>query len=113
MVCRVATCTPPWQYDRSCTTSPATDNRTRDHGAPCLTTDCGTPIEKKYKALGGASGFLGPVKEAERANADGRGRRAVYRGGNIYWTATTGAVSAPSVGAKGRPATRRMPIASR
>lgn len=91
VVCRVATCTPPWQYDPSCTTSPATDNRTRDHGAPCLTTDCGSPIARKYAALGGAAGFLGPVVEPEKANADRRGRRAVYRGGNIYWTSSTGA----------------------
>ena len=36
VVCRVATCTPPWRYDPSCTTSSATDNRTVNHGAPCL-----------------------------------------------------------------------------
>jgi hypothetical protein len=91
VVCRVATCTPPWRYDPSCTTSSSTDNATRDHGAPCLTTDCGTPISKKYAALGGATGFLGKVVEAERALSDGRGRRARYEHGNIYWTSTTGA----------------------
>ncbi len=91
VVCRVATCTPPWQYDPSCTTSSATDNRTVNHGAPCLTTDCGSPIAKKYAALGGSSGFLGPVVTAEKANADKRGRVARYRNGNIYWTAKTGA----------------------
>jgi hypothetical protein len=51
VVCRVATCTPPWRYDPSCTTSSATDNKTTNHGAPCLTTDCGSAIDKKYKAL--------------------------------------------------------------
>jgi hypothetical protein len=91
VVCRVATCTPPWRYDPSCTTSSATDNKTVNHGAPCLTTDCGTPIDKKYKALGGASGFLGAVVTAEKANSDRRGRVARYQGGNIYWTSTTGA----------------------
>ena len=94
VVCRVATCTPPWQYDPSCTTSSATDNKTRDHGAPCLTTDCGptaTPISSKYDSLGGARGFLGAVVSAEAAVGDGRGRRARYTGGNIYWTSSTGA----------------------
>jgi hypothetical protein len=91
VVCRVATCTPPWQYDPSCTTTSATDNRTVNHGAPCIGTDCGTPISKKYDQLGGASGFLGPVVTPEKANSDRRGRVARYRNGNIYWTATTGA----------------------
>ncbi len=36
VVCRVATCTPPWVYDASCTTASATDNRTATHSAPCL-----------------------------------------------------------------------------
>lgn len=91
VVCRVATCTPPWEYDPSCTRSSATDNRTRDHGAPCLTTDCGSPIARKYAELGGSAGFLGPVVSPEKANSDKRGRVARYRNGNIYWTATTGA----------------------
>lgn len=91
VVCRVATCVPPWQYDPSCTTTVRTDNRTTDHGAPCLTTDCGTPIAKKYEALGGAGGILGPITQGEQAVGDGRGRRARYRNGNIYWTAATGA----------------------
>ena len=29
VVCRVATCTPPWLYDPTCTTASATDNRCR------------------------------------------------------------------------------------
>lgn len=91
VVCRVATCVVPWQYDPSCTTTSRTDNRTVDHGAPCLTVDCGTPIAKKYASLGGSSGILGPVTQAEHAVGDGRGRRARYRNGNIYHTATTGA----------------------
>jgi len=91
VVCRVATCTPPWQYDPSCTTSSATDNRTVNHGAPCLTTDCGSPIAKKYASLGGSAGLLGVPTAPEKANTDRRGRSAYYRNGNIYWSATTGA----------------------
>lgn len=36
IVCRVVTCTPPWRFDDSCTTSSATDNNTRFHNAACL-----------------------------------------------------------------------------
>jgi hypothetical protein len=36
VVCRVATCAPPWQFDASCTTASATDNATVLHAAPCL-----------------------------------------------------------------------------
>jgi hypothetical protein len=36
IMCRVVTCTPPWQLDATCTTVTATDNATRDHNAPCL-----------------------------------------------------------------------------
>jgi len=36
IVCRVVTCVPPWQIDPSCTTSPATDNNTRNQNRPCL-----------------------------------------------------------------------------
>jgi len=91
VVCRVATCTVPWKYDPSCSTSSATDNKTREHGAPCLTTDCGTPISQKYAALGGTTGVLGAPLAAEEAMGDGRGRRRRYQNGNLYWTQTTGA----------------------
>lgn len=91
VVCRVATCVVPWVYDPSCTTTVRTDNRTVDHGAPCLTTDCGTPIAKKYAALGGSAGLLGPPTGGEADVGDGRGRFAGYRNGSIYWTPTTGA----------------------
>jgi hypothetical protein len=36
IVCRVVTCTPPWVWDESCTTTLAIDNNTRFHNAPCL-----------------------------------------------------------------------------
>ncbi|CAN5911375.1 hypothetical protein BH23ACT2_BH23ACT2_25930 [soil metagenome] len=94
VVCRVATCIPPWQYDSACTTASATDNRTRDHGANCLNEQCDTAIDRRYAALGGAGGVLGPVVERERAvlgpRANG-GRVARYRYGSIYWTSGTGA----------------------
>lgn len=36
IICRVITCTPPWVWDSSCSTTSATDNNTRFHDAPCL-----------------------------------------------------------------------------
>lgn len=36
IVCRVVTCTPPWQFDQSCTTVDAEDDSTASHDAPCL-----------------------------------------------------------------------------
>jgi hypothetical protein len=36
IVCRVVTCTPPWNFDPTCTTATATDNNTRWHHRPCL-----------------------------------------------------------------------------
>jgi len=38
VVCRMVSCTPPWQqFAGVCTSSSATDNRTATHSAPCLT----------------------------------------------------------------------------
>ncbi len=94
VVCRVATCVPPWQYDTNCTTASATDNRTRDHGANCLNETCDTPIDRRYAALGGASSPLGRQVAPERAVTGGDaqgGRVAFYENGNIYWTQSTGA----------------------
>ncbi|HEV3227383.1 MAG TPA: hypothetical protein VGZ52_11130 [Acidimicrobiales bacterium] len=36
ILCRVVTCTPPWQIDPTCTTTDAQDDATRFHDAPCL-----------------------------------------------------------------------------
>ena len=40
VVCRVVTCTPPYQVYSSCTTEQMTDNRTGEHSAPCLSGRC-------------------------------------------------------------------------
>jgi len=83
VVCRVATCTPPWQYDASCTSTSATDNNTVTHGAPCLADEC-TPIAEKYRALGGPRGILGAVSQNEQVTADRTGRYALYAKGAIF-----------------------------
>ncbi len=43
IVCRVVTCTPPWEIDQTCTTAQRTDNNTRSHNAACLQGDPGGP----------------------------------------------------------------------
>lgn len=40
VVCRVATCTPPYQLYSACGSTPLTDNRTVDHHASCLGPRC-------------------------------------------------------------------------
>lgn len=36
VVCRIATCSPPWRLDPTCTTASATANETALHSAPCV-----------------------------------------------------------------------------
>jgi hypothetical protein len=45
IVCRVITCTPPWQFDATCTMTDAVDDNTRFHDAPCLHTSPPPEIE--------------------------------------------------------------------
>jgi uncharacterized protein with LGFP repeats len=67
VVCRVVTCQPPWQWDGSCTTASATDNRTATHSAPCLGSDCESPVDRLWNSLGGAAGVLGKKISGEFA----------------------------------------------
>ena len=71
VTCRLVTCTPPWAFDPSCTTTSATDNDTATHTAPCLAGDCPTPLVLRYYDLGGPGGFLGGQVGAERPIQDG------------------------------------------
>lgn len=91
VACRVAICITPWAYDAACSTLTLTDNRTREHGAACLSAECDSAITRRYYALGGPDGFLGIRYQAERTTPDGGGRYAIYDGGRIYWSSTTGA----------------------
>ena len=101
VVCRVATCTPPWQYTSACSSASATDNATVNHGAPCLTTDCGKPPRRlrhrrrrspgSTRRSAGRPASSARSSRARRAVSDHRGRYAIYRHGRIYWTPTTGA----------------------
>lgn len=89
VVCRVVTCTPPWQYDPSCTTASATDNNTVLHSAPCLPGNCPSAITMRYYDLGGPGGKLGAVIVSERSDPHG-GTYARYQYGAIYSYGPTG-----------------------
>jgi len=88
--CRVVTCTPPWRVPAwNCSTTSAADQRTNDHGAPCLL-DC-TPIGAKYTAVGGPGSYLGEATTTELGAPDRIGRFTHYAGGSIYWHPSIGA----------------------
>ena len=60
VVCRLVTCTPPWQFDPSCTKASFTDQETVTHSAPCLPGPNPSAITNKWSDLGGKGGELGP-----------------------------------------------------
>jgi uncharacterized protein with LGFP repeats len=79
----VVTCAAPWEWDRSCTTASATDNRTASHSAPCLGADCNSAVDRLYQAMGGSRGSLGALVSKEQPVRP-TGTRALYRHGAIY-----------------------------
>lgn len=89
VVCRVVTCTVPWEWDESCSDTVRTDNRTATHSASCLPGPDPTWIEIKYMDLGLVGSFLGAPTRSER-DVPG-GRRADYEHGLIAWSEDTGA----------------------
>lgn len=50
-----------------------------------------SPIDDKYAALGGGSGFLGAPAGPELPTPDNSGRYRHYSGGSIYWSPQSGA----------------------
>ena len=89
VVCRVILCTPPWEFDRTCTTSSATSNATaaarravpaRDHGAH----------RAEVFAFGGAVDHGRADGRAERAgHGHGRARRPARATGSSRPTAAS------------------------
>ncbi len=88
VVCRVASCVPPYTFE-ACTRTSLRDDRTTEHKAPCLQ-GCG-PILTKYTAMGAQRSYLDASVGPERAVGDRRGRHVRYQGGAIYWSKKTGA----------------------
>ena len=90
VVCRIITCTPPWQWDPACGRTVRTSNATRSHSAACLPGTNPTPIEIKYQDLGLTGSVLGEPAGRERAGA-GPGRKRRYERGMILWHPDFGA----------------------
>lgn len=86
VVCRVITCTAPWEWSPVCGSTELTDNRTASHSAPCLPGACPSTITKYYYDNGGPGGKYGKVTVPERTGADGS-RYAAFANAVMYTTA--------------------------
>ncbi len=62
IVCRVVTCTKPWEVEPSCSQVPRTDERTRNHHRPCLERDPNDAETAFVRAL--YRDFLGRASDA-------------------------------------------------
>lgn len=85
VLCRAISCTPPWKW-LDCSDASATDNRTVDHSASCLSG--WTDIAKRYAALGSQSSALGASIDAEHSSGKVRIQR--YTHGRMYDSHETG-----------------------
>ena len=90
VVCRLITCTPPWQWDPACSATVREDEETRSHTSTCLPGRDASRIALKYQDLGLVGSVLGrPVTRERDAARDGRKRR--YEHGLILWHRSVGA----------------------
>jgi hypothetical protein len=117
IMCRVVTCTPPWQFDPTCTTQALTDNNTRFHDAPCLR-GSSTPYPPKmrqgtiYLRMTLNEGPANHVFNYGRSGDaivmgdwDGNGitTPATFRDGSWYFSNTNNSVSPVAVTRYGNP----------
>ena len=84
VVCRLVTCTPPWQFDPSCTKASFTDQETVTHSAPCLPGPNPSAITNKWSDLGGKGGELGPAIGSVQATALLSGTWQRYARGAVF-----------------------------
>jgi uncharacterized protein with LGFP repeats len=84
VVCRVVTCTPPWVWDESCTTTSFTDQYTVDQTAPCLPEPWPSKVIMKWSDLGGPGSPLGPQTSQVEHLAFGNGSWGRFRHGAIF-----------------------------
>jgi len=90
VVCRIITCTPPWEWDRRCGRSVRTEQATASHTSTCLPGRNPSRIEIRYQDLGLVGSVLGkPVAKERSAQRGGRKRR--YAKGIILWHRDHGA----------------------
>ena len=83
VVCRIVTCTPPWEWDPACGRTVRTDNETRDHSSTCLPGKNPSKIEIKYQDMGLVGSVLGSPIAREQPTFDRAGRRRRYENGLI------------------------------
>jgi uncharacterized protein with LGFP repeats len=91
VVCRVVTCTPPWEWDRACTETSFTDDLTGSQTAPCLPPPGSPPILVKWYDTGGAGGPLGAQLGRLHSLPDGDGTWGEFRHGaifDVHWLGT-------------------------
>jgi hypothetical protein len=84
VVCRTVSCVPPWLFEPSCSTTPATANQTAQHTAPCNDTPAsvfafGTAVNRGQPP----GGLRAPITAME-ATGDGRGYWLVAADGGIF-----------------------------
>jgi hypothetical protein len=89
VVCRVIVCTPPWVWDRACTTTSRTDNRTATHSAPCLPGPGASPVQIRYQDLGMVGSYLG--RQLATGTTIQSGLYGVYERGVILYKPGLGA----------------------
>jgi hypothetical protein len=85
VVCRTASCVPPWVFDPSCTTTPATANQTALHTAPCLDGQSSSVFAFGTAANHGSPpGALKAPITAMEATGDGKGYWLVGTDGGVF-----------------------------
>ncbi len=92
VVCRVVSCTPPWQlYPGACSTTSATDNNTAGHTAPCLTAGLYPAAASVLTAghqLTGGQHITSPDRRT-MAVMQTDGNFVVYGAGSALWSSRT------------------------
>ena len=86
VVCRVASCRPPWEVDPTCTTTSATANATALHTAPCLDDSASAFVTAfgHARRLGAPRGQLRSGLVGIAATPSGKGYWLVAADGGIF-----------------------------
>jgi hypothetical protein len=113
VVCRVASCRPPWEIDPTCTTASATANETALHTAPCLDDNASVFVSAFGTAIrfGAPTGQLGAPLVGIAGTPLGRGYwlagsdGGIFTFGNARFHGSTGnlRLKQPVVGIAGTP----------
>ena len=85
VVCRVISCSPPWEFDPTCATTSATANATALHDAPCLHGSFAMVFPfGKAPAKGSPNGLLAQPVTGMDATPSGNGYWLVATDGGIF-----------------------------